>query len=67
MTVPDVNLWLRAVARIDPESPRAAWYVQAYDVPAKVAAAKLRGDFDQLVADPEPPRSAFWWRRFRWD
>jgi hypothetical protein len=66
VTVPEVHAWLRAVARMEPDNPRAAWYVRAYDVPAKVAAAKLRGDFETITAEPPARPSPFWLQRFRW-
>ena len=65
VTHDDVAAWLRAVPRIDPESPRAAAYVRGYDVPAKVAAAKQNGTFDAITAPPMPP-PGHWWTRFHW-
>lgn len=65
VTVQDVESWLRAVPRIDPHSPRAAHYVRAYDVPAKIAAAKLAGTFESITAPREPP-PGHWWARFHW-
>lgn len=64
ITLEDIELWLLAVPGIDPQSPRAAWYVRAYDVPGKIARAKLAGVFDQVVNRPPPPPQ--WWARFRW-
>lgn len=61
----DVDDWLRAVPRIDPESPRAAWYVVQWRVVEKIKAAKLRGDFDDIVRRGLEA-SPFWWSRFRW-
>ncbi len=66
VTHEDVSRWLIAVPRLDPESPRAAYYVQAWDVPGKIRAAKLAGTFEAIVSDPRPAPSPFWWRRMRW-
>lgn len=62
----DVDAWLRAVPRIEPDSPRAAWYIKQWNVVEKIKAAKLRGDFDAITrrGDGESP---FWWSRFRWN
>ncbi len=65
VTVDDVHAWLRAVPRIDPESPRAARYVVTYDVVGKIKAFKRRGEFDQVTA-PRPAPPGHWWLRFRW-
>jgi hypothetical protein len=40
---PEVIEWCQLVAGISPDSPRLAAYVTAWDVPAKVAQAKLAG------------------------
>ena len=64
VTIADVDAWLRAVPRIEPDSPRAAWYVAAWSVPDKIRAAKRRGDFDSIVNST--PESPFWWKRLRW-
>lgn len=60
----DIEAWLRAVPRIDPESPRAARYVIDWNVAGKVRAAKERGDFELLTRPRD--RSGLWWLRFRW-
>lgn len=60
----DIDRWVEAVARLTPGTARAAWYVQAYDVPGKIRAAKLAGTFDQLTAERQRP--AWWWDRFAW-
>lgn len=65
VTADDVAAWLEAVPRIDPNSPRAAHYVLAYDVPGKIKAAKVSGLFDALVNRPPPP--PYWWQRFKWN
>lgn len=65
VTWPEVRAWLLAVPGIDPDSYRAEAYIKGYDVPGKVAAAKLRGDFEQLVAR-EPPPPQWWSTRFTW-
>ena len=59
----DVAAWLVSVARMDPGSPRAAWYVKAYGVAEKIAAAKLRSDFEQATQTREQPMH--WWLRFK--
>lgn len=61
---PEVAAWLEAVPRIPPDSPRAAHYVRAYDVPGKIARAKIDGTFEAIVNRPPPP--PHWWHRFRW-
>lgn len=38
---PEVYAWCEQVAGIGADSPRLAWYVQAYDVVGKIARAKL--------------------------
>lgn len=53
VTEDDVRLWLLAVPRIDPDSPRAAVYARCWNVAAKIRAAKLAGWFHTL--DPRPP------------
>lgn len=62
VTEADVRLWLLAVPRIDPDSPRAAHYVRGWNVPDKIRAAKLSGWFDTL--DPTPPERCT--NRLRW-
>ncbi|TXC66018.1 hypothetical protein FSC37_09165 [Piscinibacter aquaticus] len=65
VTFEDVDAWLIAVPRIEPSSPRAAWYVRHWNVVEKIKAAKLRGDFETIVrrgAEAAP----FWWSRFQW-
>ena len=65
ITHQDVAAWLLAVPRMDPDSPRAAWYIRAYSVTDKIAAAKLAGTFE-LVTAPRDPPAGHWWARFRW-
>lgn len=60
----DIDAWLVAVPRIDPESPRAAYYVKNWDVPAKIRQAKLAGMFESIVTRAEHPGQ--WWQRFHW-
>lgn len=45
----DIRAWLRAVPKLDPDSPRAAHYVASYDVTGKIEAAKAAGTFWRLV------------------
>lgn len=65
VTTHDIDAWLRAIPRIEPGTRRAAQYVEDWAVVDKIRAAKLRGDFHQLTAQPEGP-SPFWWTRFSW-
>lgn len=50
VTPQDVRLWLRAIARLDPDSPRAPAYVVNYNVIGKIIEAKRRGEFARLEA-----------------
>lgn len=52
VTWDDVRLWLAAVPRIDPDSPRAANYFTGWNVPAKIRAAKLAGTFEAITQRP---------------
>jgi hypothetical protein len=38
--------------------------IKGYDVPDKMARAKLEGWFDEAINRPSPP--LHWWKRFRW-
>lgn len=64
VTLHDIDAWMSAVPRIDPGSPRAAWYARAYDVANKIRAAKLAGTFETQTTVREHP--APWWHRFNW-
>ena len=64
ITHEEIDRWLETVPRIDPDSPRAAWYVKAYDVVGKITAAKVAGEFDQVTA--ARPRPVRYWKRFAW-
>lgn len=64
ITYQDVDAWLLAVPRLCPSSPRAAWYVKAYSVADKIAAAKIAGTFEQITTPRGAP--AYWWHRFNW-
>ena len=46
----DIDLWLITIPGIDPESPRAAYYVKWWNVQAKINYAKANGEW--------PPKSA---------
>lgn len=61
----DIDAWLRAVPRLEPGTPRAAHYVQAWRVVDKIKAAKLAGTFYDLVESESAP-TPFWWSRFSW-
>lgn len=48
VTASDIRRWMQSVGARIPE--RNLWdYVKQYDVPGKIAAAKARGEFDQVV------------------
>lgn len=64
VTVPEIEAWLRAVPRIEPGTTRAAYYVTAWNVPAKIRAAKQAGTFEELTRRAD--HSPFWWTRLRW-
>jgi hypothetical protein len=49
VTADDVRRWLLKVPRMDPDSPRAARYVIAYDVHGKIARAKAAGQFERIL------------------
>ena len=57
VTWPEVVEWCQRVAGIPPDSPRLAQYVQAWNVPAKIAAEKL--------AAAAAPSAATTWRTGR--
>lgn len=65
ITLDDVRAWLQAVARLDPDSPRAATYVRQWRVVDKIRYAKLDGRFEAYTARRDPP-NGHWWLRFRW-
>lgn len=54
VTLDDIELWLRAIPRMDPTTRRAAYYVQAYNVADKIRRAKLEGWFYTLKPAPAP-------------
>ena len=67
VTLSDIRLWLLAVPRIDPDGPRAAHYIRGYDVPGKIARAKLQGLFEQITTPRMlDAQSAQWWHRMCW-
>ena len=57
----DIDAWLIAVPGQQPGTQRARHYVLCYRVADKVAAAKIRGDFDAITAPRE--HLAYWWQR----
>jgi hypothetical protein len=61
----EVEAWLLAVSRMPIDSPRAAWYIRAYDVVGKIKACKLAGTL-QDVLQAAPGRVGYWWERFSW-
>jgi|GEM_PF-6664962 len=46
--------WCLMVARLQPDSPRLAWYVSRWNVPGKIAAAARDGTLDATLADCPP-------------
>jgi hypothetical protein len=54
----DVDAWLVAVAQVDPDSPRAAYYARCWDVAGKVARAKAAGTFEAATQIKTPGRQA---------
>jgi hypothetical protein len=65
VTWPEVYAWIEAVAGIARDSPRADYYVRAWNVAAKVASAKLDGTYDDILRSYRPP-GVPWLQRFRW-
>lgn len=64
VTWPEVVAWCEIVAGIPSDSPRLAHYIRGYDVPGKIARAKLEGWYDAAIS--RPPPAPHWWARFRW-
>lgn len=64
ITRADIDAWLLCVPRINPDSPRAAWYIRAYNVADKITCAKLSGEFEHLTAARDA--TSYWWHRFNW-
>lgn len=54
---PEIYAWCEVVAGIPRDSPRVAAYVRQWCVAEKIAAAKLRGDLDEILS--APPRVRF--------
>lgn len=50
VTWPEVWAWLEAVPGIARDSWRAAYYIEWWDVPAKIRAAKRAGTFEAITA-----------------
>ncbi|WP_042301727.1 hypothetical protein [Paraburkholderia kururiensis] len=64
VTYEDIEVWVSALAPGFAGNPaRLAHYVRAWDVPAKVARAKLDGTFDATIENARA-RRAFLARRF---
>lgn len=54
----DVDAWLLHVAKLSPDSPRAANYIRQWSVVEKIKRAKLEGSFEtftQAGASPHSP------------
>lgn len=64
ITHDEIDRWLESVPRLTPGTARTAWYARAYDVPGKIARAKLEGSFEQLTQRAERP--TWYWQRFAW-
>jgi len=47
----DIELWLSVVGRWPLDSPRVRWYVRAYAVIEKIAAAKAAGQWPPHSGD----------------
>lgn len=50
VTWPEVELWCRAVAGIDPDSWRFAYYVRGWNVVRKIQMAKMEGQFEAIIS-----------------
>lgn len=50
VTEADVREWLTAVVHLDPDSPRAAAYVENYRVVEKIREAKAHGRYRETIA-----------------
>ena len=61
----DIDAWLRAVPRMNPDSPRAPQYVKGWDVVNKIKRFKAEGRFEEAIEVHEFPQTN-WWRRFSW-
>lgn len=61
-TAINIIRWCYAVSDLRADSPRFAYYVSRWDVPAKVASAIAAGTFDELTANCPPIDPA--WVRF---
>lgn len=51
VTWDEVYLWCEKVPRISRDSWRLSWYLRGWNVPEKIRAAKLSGDFQRLTHD----------------
>lgn len=58
VTQPEIDAWVRVIAKLEPGTPRAAYYIKGWNVPEKIRAAKIRGSFEDDIAPPAPG-----WRR----
>lgn len=58
VTHDDLRAWVAAVSPIHLHERGFALYVQRYDVASKVAAAKLRGAFESIIARRAAPYHA---------
>lgn len=65
VTTQDVDAWVWSVAGIEPGTPRAEYYAEAWRVVDKIKRAKLAGTFEETVGRAAPA-SPFWWSRFTW-
>ena len=51
VTWPDVDAWCWAVAGLPPHSWRRRYYIEHWNVPEKIRAAKLSGAFHRIIAE----------------
>ena len=66
VTTLDVRAWLLTVVpRIDPDGPRAARYVQLWNVAGKIASHKVAGSFEKTTT-PRPPMADDFAIRMNW-
>lgn len=55
VTWPEVWAWLEAVPGIPRDSWRARYYLEHWNVPGKIRAAKLAGTLDTILAERGRP------------
>jgi hypothetical protein len=55
VTWPEIWAWLEAVPGIARDSWRARYYLDSWNVPDKIRAAKLAGALDAILTDSRQP------------